>query len=379
MHQFLKHLLLLALLKASIVSAVSVRLNGPNNEMELSAHFPKRLPRLEAKESNEFPHFYGPTTELDTLWSIASKIRPESNLTIQQTVFAIYKLNPDIFEDQNIHRLRTGSKIRIPSFDQIRNTSSEESTAIIVAHKAKLESQAELLKALSESDDVSSSKDAVYVQSEQSSTNLKDEDKLKITEEETPSIVLQIRGEFIVLAEQYSQLKLALASLRSEVDALRNKLSDNEGRIRDEIEKVLQEKHNDFAKAQEFRFLSFDQLFSNMWFVTALAIIPGLFIGLIIILLTRYYYKQGTFSTQQSFEQSKEADGLILSTGGEFRDSSRSDMLSEADIADLLTTGKTSSHQEVSSLEFETKVLKRGVEKLELEPEISEPEPEISE
>jgi len=54
----------------------------------------------------------------ETLWGIASSIRPDSRLTMNQTMLAIYEANPDAFGG-NINVLRAGARLRIPSADEI--------------------------------------------------------------------------------------------------------------------------------------------------------------------------------------------------------------------------------------------------------------------
>jgi pilus assembly protein FimV len=54
----------------------------------------------------------------DTLWGIASRIQPDSRLTMNQTMLAIFEANPEAFGG-NINVLRAGSRLRIPSADEI--------------------------------------------------------------------------------------------------------------------------------------------------------------------------------------------------------------------------------------------------------------------
>ena len=54
----------------------------------------------------------------DTLWGITQRVRPDSRLTINQTMLAIFQANPDAFNG-NINRLRAGATLRIPSADDI--------------------------------------------------------------------------------------------------------------------------------------------------------------------------------------------------------------------------------------------------------------------
>jgi len=53
-----------------------------------------------------------------TLWGIAQRHRPDSRLTMNQTMLAIYEANPDAFGG-NINLLRAGASLRIPSADEI--------------------------------------------------------------------------------------------------------------------------------------------------------------------------------------------------------------------------------------------------------------------
>jgi pilus assembly protein FimV len=54
----------------------------------------------------------------ETLWGIALRVRPDSRLTMNQTMLAIYEANPDAFGG-NINVLRAGANLRIPSADDI--------------------------------------------------------------------------------------------------------------------------------------------------------------------------------------------------------------------------------------------------------------------
>jgi len=54
----------------------------------------------------------------ETLWGLASRVRPDSSLTMNQTMLAIFEANPSAFGG-NINILRAGATIRIPTADQI--------------------------------------------------------------------------------------------------------------------------------------------------------------------------------------------------------------------------------------------------------------------
>ncbi len=54
----------------------------------------------------------------ETLWGISAHVRPDSRLTMNQTMLAIFEANPEAFGG-NINILRAGATLRIPSADEI--------------------------------------------------------------------------------------------------------------------------------------------------------------------------------------------------------------------------------------------------------------------
>ncbi|BCD96730.1 FimV/HubP family polar landmark protein [Marinagarivorans cellulosilyticus] len=58
---------------------------------------------------------YGPVSSTDTLWAIASKAKPGDEFSVQQTMLAIQRLNPNAFINNNINLLKRGAVLRLPS------------------------------------------------------------------------------------------------------------------------------------------------------------------------------------------------------------------------------------------------------------------------
>ncbi len=69
---------------------------------------------------------YGPVSSNDTLWNIAAKVRPNSDVSVQQTMIAIQRLNPNAFIRNNINLLRRGQVLRVPSYEDITELSTRE-------------------------------------------------------------------------------------------------------------------------------------------------------------------------------------------------------------------------------------------------------------
>ncbi len=69
---------------------------------------------------------YGPVSSNDTLWNIAARVRPNSDVSVQQTMIAIQRLNPNAFIRNNINLLRRGQVLRVPNYEDITELSTRE-------------------------------------------------------------------------------------------------------------------------------------------------------------------------------------------------------------------------------------------------------------
>ena len=295
MRQIIQRLLLpiaiVAVTQISIVSAESIRLIGPNGEIQSSPQFSENLAQTRnlQQSDNQPSKFFGPTLESDTLWSIATRLRPSNAVTVQQTLFAIYRLNPQAFENQNIHSLMPGSNLRIPSLAQIRSSSTQDAVNVMAAHQAKLDNIGSPSVVAAPSAPVTPVKPPVTnnaVAAVESPT-VKPAVETPVTSPAIKTLETQIvssDAELMALEEKNHKLRLMLADVKSEVDELKGELGD-ENRIRSEVEKLLDEERRKAAEAQKLAPSALDQLLSNPWLVAALAIIPGLLIGLIVVML----------------------------------------------------------------------------------------------
>ncbi|MES3008111.1 MAG: FimV/HubP family polar landmark protein [Pseudomonadota bacterium] len=62
----------------------------------------------------------------DTLWDVAMQVRPDSSVSVQQTMLALQRLNSEAFIADNINMVRRGQVLRIPDIEQIRSLSTRE-------------------------------------------------------------------------------------------------------------------------------------------------------------------------------------------------------------------------------------------------------------
>jgi len=63
------------------------------------------------------------TQRNDTAWKIATQVRPDDSVTVEQTLMALLRTNPSAFIKQNINRLKAGYILSIPDRDSILSQS----------------------------------------------------------------------------------------------------------------------------------------------------------------------------------------------------------------------------------------------------------------
>ncbi|AVH30941.1 AAA family ATPase [Vibrio fluvialis] len=294
MRQFFQRLLLplavAAVTQTSIVSAEGIRLIGPSGEVQSSPQFSSEIVRNAASSANSEPStFFGPTTEQDTLWSIATRLKPSAAVTVQQTLLAIYRLNPQAFENQNIHSLIPGSTLRVPSLAQVSSATTQEAINIMAAHQARL-NQGDVKPAIQPAPIVKP-QPVVEAKTQQATAKVAETvtapamvDTVKPEVEKVEKQIAASDTELVALEEKNHKLRLMVAQMQSEVDNLKQELGD-ENRIRSEVEKLLQEERVKRDEAQKLAPSALDQLLSNGWVVGLLALIPGLLIGLLVLML----------------------------------------------------------------------------------------------
>ena len=62
---------------------------------------------------------YGPVKRNETLWDIAKRVRPDSDISMQQMMIALLRANPDAFTANNINNLKAGATLQIPRREEI--------------------------------------------------------------------------------------------------------------------------------------------------------------------------------------------------------------------------------------------------------------------
>lgn len=102
---------------------------------QTSRELPRFTPRTTTLSTTERGEIvYGPVKRTDTLWRIASQMRPDKRVTVQQVMIALLNENPEAFETQNINDLKAGYFLRISDPATISDTSAVEAERIAKLH-----------------------------------------------------------------------------------------------------------------------------------------------------------------------------------------------------------------------------------------------------
>ncbi|EGQ9768720.1 AAA family ATPase [Vibrio alginolyticus] len=293
---------------SSVVQAEGIRLVGPSGEVQSSPSYAEDIERaLPAPPANTQPsRFFGPTGENQTLWSIASELRPSRGVTVQQTLLAIYRINPQAFENQNIHELIPGSRLRVPSLEQVQSVTTAQAVAIMKAHEAKLKQPKPTNRATPAQRVTEQPKPQIKVEPKSAT---KPETVAATEPKPTPKTIPVIpappvttspqgekqvsalkdklqgsQSELESLEEKNHRLRLMLSEVQSEVETLKSELNDEE-RIRSEVEKLLAEERQRLAEQQRMQPSTMDKILSNGWLVGLAALIPGALIALLVVML----------------------------------------------------------------------------------------------
>ncbi|WP_254702133.1 polar hub landmark protein HubP [Vibrio cholerae] len=207
---------------------------------------------------------------------------------MQQTLLAIYQLNPQAFENQNIHTLIPGSTLRVPSLAQISRNSTQDAVNIMASHQAKLNQTPDAPVrpvAPPRPAPVATPKVEAVAQTPPQVTPTTAPQEKAPTELKTPAKPSQSTdAEVMALEEKNHTLRLMLSQVQSEVSTLKEELGD-ENRIRSEVERLLEEERRKAEEASRLAPSALDNLLSNGWLVALLALIPGLLIAIVVLLL----------------------------------------------------------------------------------------------
>ena len=198
---------------------------------------------------------YGPTTASDTLWSIASAMRPDTSISVNQMMLALLRANPDAFLNNNINGLKRGQILNMPSEAEMNALSSTEALAEVKGQYSSWDQiKGKLGTTVAERPESSS----VPVSDTDGQA---DETATTASEEEASELRLVAAGEKSEATQEVTSVdgavpaELVLAqenitALTQENLELKDQLKENESIIND-LKRLLELKDDELAALQE--------------------------------------------------------------------------------------------------------------------------------
>ncbi|SDJ61079.1 FimV/HubP family polar landmark protein [Microbulbifer yueqingensis] len=105
----------------------------PAEAQQPAAEEPMELQREPSAAESASSQVYGPVSANQTLWEIARDNRTHGDVTVQQTMLAIQRLNPEAFINGNINLLKKGAVLRLPDISEVRAVSRGDAVAQVAA------------------------------------------------------------------------------------------------------------------------------------------------------------------------------------------------------------------------------------------------------
>ncbi|MEM6998408.1 MAG: FimV/HubP family polar landmark protein [Pseudomonadota bacterium] len=195
---------------------------------------------------------YGPTTGSDTLWSIASNMRPDSSVSVNKMMLALLRANPDAFINQNINGLKKGQILRAPNESELNAISNAEALAEAQAQTSAWgDIRDNLATNISERPEVSSvSETGPSTTEEETVVEEESEAELKLVAADDGEATEQVSstdsgsGEELVLAQETIQ------ALTQENIELKDRVKESDALLED-LKRLLSLKDDELAALQE--------------------------------------------------------------------------------------------------------------------------------
>jgi len=168
----------------------------------------------------------------DTLWEIAKSVRPDGTVSIQQTMLALQRTNPDAFINNNINLLKKGQILRIPDREDMASTSRRGAVEEVAAQNSTwsgdTDSGAQLSATTSyDSDDSSVSQPEGRVKLS-SPDELYDSSEGRTGGGDADSSSDALENELAITLEQLDKSSRENNELRSKVDSLEEQIATME-------------------------------------------------------------------------------------------------------------------------------------------------------
>ncbi len=234
----------------------AVTMNDPDHKVVYANEFDQSSnPTTASPNINYSGGDYGPTEQSDTLWSIASAMRPDSSISVNQMMSALLRANPEAFFNQNINGLKRGQILRMPTESEIVALSNAQALAEVQSQHAAWDGiKDNLSSAVNERPEVSSVPESPDTSSDDSTESaevvVESDPELKlVAAEETGEATQQVssvdagQGEDLILAQE------SIQALTHENMELKDRLQESEALL-DDLKRLLSLKDDELAALQ---------------------------------------------------------------------------------------------------------------------------------
>ena len=318
MKRFWLALLCCSPLLFSTFSSYGLVLTGPNGEQQSS------------------DGQYGPITEIETLWGISSTLKPSDSVSVQQTLVAIYKLNPNVFYQKNINKLIPGSFIQVPTLAFVQQQTTREAIALI--NRFSKPKKTPIKAVQPKPTPIVVKKEPVVTPSVEKTPVIEDSDALNELQNNLKSLQQEydtINEELISETERNQELKLRLQPLYDQISSLETQVNQSlENQVN--MQKVIDDLRAQLAAVNERPFNG-PGLFNKV-LRTITASLSNLLITLItpILLLLGVFALILRINSKRALE--KQAQELADSTDISMEEPGKFDDLLTDDFPDTLET-----------------------------------------
>ncbi len=234
--------------------AEPVTLDDPAHKVIYTDDFEQTSSSVASPNVNYTGGDYGPISESETLWSIASAMRPDTSTSVNQMMLALLRANPEAFLNQNINGLKRGQILRMPNESELAALSNAEALANVQSQHAAWDNIKDNLSgAVTERPEVSSvpessATDADMVAVEEMAET--DAELKLVAADDTDKPTQQVAsvdsgtGDELVLAQE------SIQALTRENMELRDRLQESEALL-DDLKRLLSLKDDELAALQE--------------------------------------------------------------------------------------------------------------------------------
>ena len=176
---------------------------------------------------------YGPVDQSETLWAISTKLRPDTSVSVYQTLVAIYKLNPDVFRNGDINQIIPRSVLTVPEVNFVAQQTIQEAYNLL--KPASEATQKNLAFKVQGTDKKQTSSSFIPIDSKVVE-RLKE--KMQSREEALESAERKItihENELLLLNEELSSLSISNQLLKSQLQPLTEQVESLSQQIGEEI------------------------------------------------------------------------------------------------------------------------------------------------